>query len=126
MWTSGRKPHRKTWQAHRLAWTLLFGPIPEGLSVCHRCDNPPCVNPSHLWLGTALDNARDKVQKGRMRRGDSRGERNGHAKLTEDQVRVIRQRVKAGETQTALAAEYGVHLITVSQLVRRLTWRHVE
>jgi hypothetical protein len=125
LWTTGVRPSRRTVQAHRLSWVIVNGPIPEGMCVCHSCDVPPCVNPEHLWLGTARENARDKVAKGRMRRGDSRGERNGHARLTEEDVRAIRARVAGGETQTALAVEYGVHLITVSQAVRRLTWKHV-
>jgi hypothetical protein len=116
----------KNWVVHRLIWELFNDqPVPDGLQVCHTCDNPPCCNPEHLWIGTATDNAQDKVAKGRWRGGDTRGELNGQSKLTEPQVVEIRRRVAAGETRTALALEFGVHLITVSQLVRRLTWRHV-
>lgn len=126
LWTDHRYTPRRTWSAHRLVWELFNdAPISDDLQVCHTCDNPPCVNPAHLWIGSATDNAGDKVFKGRWRGGDHRGERNGHARLVEEQVIEIRRRVAAGETQAALALEFGVHVMTISQLVRRLTWRHV-
>lgn len=79
---------RQRYQAHRVAWVLTNGPIPDGMLVCHHCDNPPCCNPAHLFLGEHADNMRDKCAKGRG--GYNRGERSGKAKLTREQVAAIR------------------------------------
>src|SRR5688572_12699995 len=76
---SGTDGTRKTWKAHRYAWTLLVGPIPDGLHLCHHCDNPPCVNPAHMFIGTHRENNADKVAKMRQ----ARGETFSIAKLTE-------------------------------------------
>jgi hypothetical protein len=130
-WTAGRVPagygavwdnsigrHRHT---HRLAWELKYGPIPEGLFVCHRCDNPSCCNPAHLFLGTQQDNDRDRTQKGRS----SRGERHPDAKLTDVKVREARKRWAQGESVSTLASECGVAFATMSAALKRQTWRHV-
>lgn len=123
--------------AHRLSWEVHFGPIPEGMKVCHRCDNPPCVRPDHLFIGTDADNVADKVSKGRQLRGDNhpsrrrpdlvrRGEAKPMAKLTEDIVRAIRAEHAAGTiTMAALARRYGVSPSIISVVVARKTWRHV-
>lgn len=76
--------HHKMWQAHRVAWALTYGPIPKGLFVCHRCDNPGCCNPYHLFLGTNADNLRDAAKKGRI------------GKLTKDDVLEIRRLLEEG------------------------------
>lgn len=110
--------------AHRLVYTLLVGPIPDGLDIMHTCDNPPCVNPAHLRVATHRENMLDKCAKGRANM--PRGEAAGQAKLTEDQVRDIRRRVAAGETQRRVAAEYGISQPAVGYIVRRMTWSHVE
>ncbi len=118
----------KRWRANRLVWTLERGPIPEGLFVCHQCDNPLCVNPDHLFLGTQADNIRDASAKGRLAgRGDSRrGERNHAAKFTDEEVRLIRQRVASGEaTINDIAGTYGVDRHTISYMIHRRTWAHV-
>ena len=102
--------------AHRVAWRLVNGPISKGLHVCHRCDVSDCVNPNHLFLGTAADNAHDSSRKGRR----------SH-KLTAQDVLAIRAHyAKGGITYRALGATYGVTLQTIRAVVLRITWRHVE
>lgn len=105
--------------AHRVAFELSFGD-PGSLFVCHRCDNPSCVNPAHLFVGTAADNARDAVSKGRSRSG----ERHNQARLTVTRVREIRGLAQAGVQGIALAAKFGVTPQTISHIVTRKTWRH--
>lgn len=108
---------------HRFAWTLENGPIPEGLTVCHHCDNPPCVRPSHLFLGTPADNAADKAQKGRAQRLS--GESNpGGGKLTTADVAEIRARYAAGGIyQWQLGREYGVSQAMIGYIVTGQNWR---
>jgi hypothetical protein len=108
--------------AHRLAWALTNGPIPGGMSVLHRCDNPPCVNPGHLFLGTQADNMHDMALKGRHHGSGVRGERQGLARLTEATVRGIR---RSELSNANLAARFGVHAGTIDKARRGLTWRHV-
>ena len=110
-------------RAHRASWVFANGPVPPGLCVCHRCDNPPCVNPGHLFLGTNSDNMRDREAKGR--RVAVVGSAHGIAKLSESQVASILRRVAAGELRTAVAKDLGVHLVTVTRIVTGETWRHV-
>jgi len=114
--------HRVFMRSNRMAWILTKGQIPPGQKVLHSCDNPPCVNPRHLFLGSDLDNALDRNRKGRQ----ARGERQGAAKLTEDGVREIRRAVEAGESQRAIARRLGVVQAQVSRVHLRKSWRHVE
>ncbi len=109
--------------AHRLSYADAYGPIPEGMDVCHRCDNPPCVRPSHLFVGTARDNGRDMARKGRAGYWSRPGDANPAARLTWDAVRVMRARHAAGETITALGSAFGVHRTTASLVVRGRTWK---
>lgn len=120
--------------AHCVSWELANGPIPKGMEVCHRCDNPACVNPEHLFLGTHSDNMRDSSRKGRLHFGErngmnlhpekrTRGERNGMAKLSQEEVNQIRKRYIEGDiTQCDLATEYKIHQSTVSSIVNRRHW----
>lgn len=101
--------------AHRVAFEAKHGAIPDGLCVLHRCDNPPCVNPDHLFLGTKLDNARDAMRKGRTLRGQD----NGNAKLSASAVRQIRAVYAAGGgSQRALAAKFCVSQSQIGKIVR--------
>jgi Autographiviridae endonuclease len=111
--------------AHRLVWEEVNGPIPVGLFVLHRCDNPPCINIDHLFLGTQEDNVRDMVTKGRARGKVAPGEQNGMAKLTNDVVREIRRRSAAGVNYSRLASDYDVSKSLICAVVRRQTWKHV-
>lgn len=117
VYCTGGKPNL----AHRLAYELAHGPIPDGLYVCHRCDRRCCVRPEHLFLGTAADNQRDMAAKGRS----LQGERHHKAKVTDAAVREIRRRVAAGETCRALAPEYGVSPSAIERIASRRAWAHV-
>lgn len=115
--------------AHRFSWELHFGPIPEGIYVCHKCDNPKCVRPNHLFLGTNEENQRDSYSKGRSRlqRGGIRhpvGEAHHAHKLTAEQVKEIR-RAYAGKNGQLLAEQYGVRRVTINRIVRRMIWTHI-
>lgn len=108
--------HRVAWEAHNAE------PVPFGLKVCHHCDNPACVNPYHLFIGTQRRNMHDKVEKNRQ----TKGEVHGTSKLTEAAVCEIRQRYLNGNiTQKQLGAEYGVTRQTISSLVRNKHWTHI-
>lgn len=116
---------RKYLRAHRLSWTLHRGEIPPGMCVLHKCDTPACVNPDHLFLGTHLDNARDRVQKGRGRGGSMgmAGKFNPSVKLTEEEVRAIRSDTRQ---LLAIAGDYGISDSQVSSIRLRKSWRYLE
>jgi hypothetical protein len=115
----------RTQRAHRVAWILLVGPIPAGMEVCHNCpdgDNPSCVRPDHFFLAPHKGNMEDSSRKGRT----PQGERQGASKLTAAEVRVIRARYVNGETQQALATEFGVRQGHISRIVLRKEWAHLN
>jgi len=133
-------------RAHRISYAALVGPIPEGLQICHHCDNPPCVRPGHLFTGTDTENLADMSRKGRhgsvthpesRPRGEQhwsvrhperrvRGERQGSAKLTEAQVLEIRALARQGLTQQSIALRFGVRREAVGKIIRRERWGHLE
>ena len=106
---------------HKIAYELQYGEIPEGLLVCHTCDNPPCCNPDHLFLGTPQENVDDMMRKGRNVGSRLKGEKVGTHKLTDEQVSEIRRRFsyrgKNGDSGLALAAEFGVRESQISMIV---------
>jgi hypothetical protein len=114
--------NRKKYAAHRVSYEMANGLIPDDLQVCHHCDNPSCVNPDHLFLGTNSDNVADCISKGRQTRGSS----HPVAKLTEQQVLDIRTKYASGLfLQREIAAEYGITQDNVSYIIHRKTWKHI-
>jgi hypothetical protein len=113
-------------RTHRLGWELQYGEaVPAGLQVCHKCDNPSCVRGDHLFIGTNRDNKADSVRKKRH----GYGERNGRAKLTEEQVREIRQRYRPRDRKNGIAAmsrEFGVSDFMIHCILVRANWTHVD
>ena len=129
LWTGCRdiKGYGQFWldgkviKAHRAAWMLEHGTIPPGQCVCHACDCPTCVNPSHLWLGTNAENAHDRDQK--KRRPPPRGTSNGRAKVTEKEVSEIRNLYKTGQyTQKQLGKCFGLSEQATGHIIRRRRW----
>lgn len=124
-------------KAHRVSWELHKGPIPNGIEVCHQCDNPLCVNPDHLWLGTHAENMRDMAQKKRSTIGDrnpsrlypervARGERNGHAKLDETDVHALRIMARCGQKHGDIARVFGISSSLVSMIAAGKRWHHLK
>lgn len=132
-WTGARKvsgygmvwerdgARRRYVTAHRRAWVLVYGEIPRGLHVLHRCDNPPCCNPGHLFLGSNLDNVRDMVAKERH----PRGEHKPTAKLRTVDVTAIKGSLAIGTRQAVLARTYRVSPTTINNIAKGRKWTHV-
>jgi hypothetical protein len=110
-------------RAHRVAWSLRNGPVPEGLHVLHECDYRACVNPQHLHPGTDQQNNDEKVARGRQSHAGHPGEKNPSAKLSIEQVRDAFSRRDGGETQGAIAAHFGVSRSAIQLVLARKTWR---
>lgn len=114
----------KSMGAHRHSWQIYRGPIPKGQNVLHKCDNPKCVNPAHLFLGSLADNNADRARKGRSSRGTNRP----NSKLTEEKVRFIRQKYKFGDSKFGiygLAKKFSVDPKTLEAALKGKNWRHV-
>jgi hypothetical protein len=113
--------NKKLVYAHRYSYEIHIGKIPSGLFVCHRCDNRPCTNPSHLFLGTNYENRRDSVEK----RRHAYGERTGAAKLTNEKVLAIRKAFNEGQAAVKIARDYGICFQSVYYIVNRTTWKYI-
>jgi hypothetical protein len=112
--------------AHRFSWELHNeDAIPIGLFVLHKCDHPPCVNPSHLFIGTKRDNIEDAISKGRWS-GPQKGVEHPQARLTEQQVFAIRACLKIGERGSDIAVRFGVSPMTISDIKRGRSWAHLH
>uniref|UniRef100_A0A6M3JU08 Putative homing endonuclease n=1 Tax=viral metagenome TaxID=1070528 RepID=A0A6M3JU08_9ZZZZ len=114
----------KSYRTHRMAWEIYFGPIPRDMLVLHHCDNPSCVNPSHLFLGSQADNMHDMFNKGRE--NIVYGESNGHAKLTESDIMDIRKKANTGDSNKILASFYGVCRQHIAKIIARKRWKHIK
>ena len=110
-------------RAHRMVYELEVGTIPDKMCVCHTCDNPGCVNPDHLFLGTPLDNTTDMIKKGR--KTDSSGERNGASILTEGDVITIRGLLSEGCKQAHIFKFLGISRQHVSEIALYKSWKHI-
>ena len=109
--------------AHRFSYLIFFGAIPDGMNVCHTCDNRKCVNPSHLWLGTQAENITDAVRKGRMRHPDTRADKNGNTTLDWHRVRAIRAMHDQGTKKFRIAQLFGVSPSTIGNIINYETWK---
>lgn len=125
MWTGNRyakgygqiRVSGKPKRAHRISYELFVGPIPDGMIVCHECDNPPCVNPDHLYIGTQSDNIRDSVRKGRHS-GLRYGEHHSQARLSNQEIEDIRAKYKTGTvSQKFLSQECKVSQMHISNII---------
>lgn len=116
---------KKNYCAHRLSYAMVHGGVPGGMIVCHKCDNPTCVNPAHLFAGTHKDNSQDMMKKGRKH--DSSGENNGQAKLNKVQVTEIRHTYALGNiTCEELAKKYGVSSSLIGMIASGKSWRKCD
>jgi len=131
----------RTFSAHRVSYELSIGPIPEGASVCHKCDNPACINPDHLWLGSHAENMADMKAKGRGAKPPvhygqdhwrhrqpekvKRGAENPIAKLTDEQVIEIRRAYIAGEKREDIGPRFGLSPVSVSDITSGKSWKHL-
>ena len=123
MYETNKKEH-----VHRISYRIFKGEIPEGLYVCHKCDNRKCISPDHLFVGTAKDNMQDAKSKGRLEHiklMQPKGEKKGSSKLKEYQVREIRKMILEGVRLAVIARKFSVSWTTVESIKKNKTWRHV-
>ncbi len=115
-------------RAHRFAYEEFIGPIPEGYCVCHHCDNPSCVNPEHLWVGTNKENTLDRAKKGRGAKNNLAGipkKLCPNKKLSISDVHKIRELLNSGMTQKSIAKLYNLHWSSIQKIKLKTTWSHI-
>lgn len=112
--------------AHRVAYEIFFGDVPNGMNVCHKCDNRRCVNPRHLWLGTQSENLADAAAKGRNFTPDTSAEKNGNTSLDWERVRAIRKLHRDGMKKFHIAQIFNVSPSTVGNITKNQTWKEVS
>lgn len=108
--------------AHRLSYLIHKGPLPEGKQICHTCDNPKCVNPDHLFVGTSQDNHDDMTKKKRH----TYGQRSATAKITEEQARQVLGMIALGMTQVAIGKFFGLHPVSIGRIKLGKRWKHLQ
>lgn len=113
-------------RAHRVSYEIHKGHIPANLLVCHSCDNPRCVNPNHLWLGTDADNMKDMDQKGRRVNAPQYGEKHGMSRLTPDAIRDIRSLAKSGVSYEEIGGRFNISDVHAGRIAKRESWSHIE
>ena len=116
----------KNKRAHRVSWEMHYGPIPKGMCVLHSCDNPPCIRPKHLFLGTRKDNTWDAIRKGRATTTYMPGEGNRYAKLSRLNVLYMRKLRKLRWTYARIGAAFGVTESAADHAIRGITWSKID
>ena len=123
IWNNTAGPAGRSMLAHRAVYEDVYGPVPDGLLVCHHCDNPMCVNPGHLFLGTYQDNYNDMKAKGRNRHNLQRGDTHHLAKLTQSLALEVRYLYwNENRNMSEIARWYGVSTTAIVQVIKRISW----
>ena len=117
--------NKKALKAHRISYEIYYSEPLNELHCLHKCDNPSCVNPNHLFSGTNSDNVRDKIEKGRCFTGNQKGSKNGFSKLIEKEVIEIRNLYHIGISKNELSKRYNVHRSNIHYIVTNKTWTHL-
>lgn len=116
-------------RGHKASWIIHFGEIPERMHICHKCDNPVCTNPDHLWIGTHKENNDDKIAKGRSRYKQppiKKGSENASAVLNERKVKEIKGLLNEGHSSYGIGKEFGVSKTTILRIKNGINWSHVK